>query len=81
LTGRAVETARTLVVNDVASDPGYLEAFGDTRSETIVPVVVGGVVVGTVDVESANAGAFDDNDRAFLGACRDAAVALWEDDR
>jgi GAF domain-containing protein len=77
LTGRAIARAAAVVVDDVASDPDYLEAFGDTRAETIVPVVVDGGVVGTIDVESDRPNAFRDRDRAFLDGCAAAAVALW----
>jgi L-methionine (R)-S-oxide reductase len=77
LAGRAIERAATVVVNDVSGDPAYLEAFGDTRAEAIIPVVVDGAVVGTIDVESERRGAFDERDRAFLEACRDAAAPLW----
>jgi len=79
LTGRAISRAETIIVNDVFSDPAYLEAFGDTRAETIVPVLIDAVVVGTIDVESAETNAFGDRDRSFLEGCSTAAAALWHD--
>ena len=79
LTGRAIARAEIVVVNDVASEPNYLEAFGDTRAEVIVPVVVDGRVVGTIDVESGERGAFGDADSAFLERSGAAATALWRD--
>jgi 3-hydroxyisobutyrate dehydrogenase/2-hydroxy-3-oxopropionate reductase len=77
LTGRAVEAAATVVAGDVGADTDYLEAFADTRSEAIVPVVVDGSVVGTIDVETSEPHAFGDDDTALLERCRDAAVPLW----
>ena len=78
LTGAAVASAQTVVVNDVADDPRYLDAFGDTRAEIIVPVVSGdGAVCGTIDVESDVAGAFTADDRAFLESCARMARPLW----
>jgi L-methionine (R)-S-oxide reductase len=78
LTGAAVATAQTVVVNDVAADPRYLDAFGDTRAEIIVPVVSGaGDVCGTIDVESDVAGAFTADDQAFLESCARIARPLW----
>jgi GAF domain-containing protein len=78
LTGAAVETAQTIVVNDVAADARYLDAFGDTRAEIIVPVVrADGSVCGTIDVESNIAGAFTSVDRAFLESCARTARPLW----
>jgi len=77
LTGRAVSSGETVVVNDVRSDPDYLEAFGDTCAEAIIPVLLDGAVVGTIDVESSRLGAFGETDRRFLEKCRDAARTLW----
>jgi 3-hydroxyisobutyrate dehydrogenase/2-hydroxy-3-oxopropionate reductase len=77
LTARAVAGGRTVVVDDVTADADYLEAFGDTRSEAIVPVVVDGAVVGTIDVESSEPGAFTESDIAFLEQSRTAAAPLW----
>jgi putative methionine-R-sulfoxide reductase with GAF domain len=77
LTSRAIATGETVVADDVQSDPDYLEAFGDTRAEAIVPVVIDGEVVGTIDVESGEPNALGDADRLFLERCRDAARTLW----
>jgi putative methionine-R-sulfoxide reductase with GAF domain len=77
LSGAAAATAETVVANDVASDPRYLQTFGDTRAEVIVPVTIDGVVRGTVDVESAVANAFDAAEQAFLEECAAAALVLW----
>lgn len=79
LTGSAVAEKQTVVANDAASDPRYLETLGSTRAEIIVPVVdaAKGEVVGTIDVASDRAGAFDDRDVEFLEACAKAAAALW----
>lgn len=40
-------------------DPRYLTNQEDTGSKLIVPILAGGAVVGTLDVESAAIGAFD----------------------
>jgi putative methionine-R-sulfoxide reductase with GAF domain len=77
LSGAAAATGETVVVNDVASDPRYLETLGDTRAEVVVPVTVDGVVRGTLDVESADADAFDAAEQAFLEDCAAAALPLW----
>ena len=55
LSGAAVAGRRAVVVNDVTADSRYLTAFASTLSEAIVPVVDPGtgMVVGTLDVESA----------------------------
>ena len=63
LAGAAIDSRETVVSNDVARDPRYLTALASTGSELIVPVIVGGVVVGTLDVEDERTGAFSDDDR------------------
>jgi L-methionine (R)-S-oxide reductase len=77
LNGRAVAARSSVVVDDVASDPAYLETFGDTRAELVVPVLAADDVVGTIDVESAAPGAFREADVALLEAFARAARPLW----
>jgi L-methionine (R)-S-oxide reductase len=77
LTGAAIASRSTVVVDDVTADPRYLEAFGDTRAELIVPVLVDGEVIGTLDVESERPNAFGPADRAAVEACAFAARSLW----
>jgi putative methionine-R-sulfoxide reductase with GAF domain len=48
---------------DVARDPRYLTALPSTGSELIAPVIVGGRVVGTLDVEDEVPDAFSVDDR------------------
>ena len=79
LTGAAIEQKKTLIVGDVRSDPRYLTAFGNTRSEIIVPVLdpSGERVIGTVDVESEKANAFSPSDQQMIEQCAQAALPLW----
>ncbi|HEY8474777.1 MAG TPA: GAF domain-containing protein [Natronosporangium sp.] len=73
LTADAVATGRTVACNDVRNNPRYLVALDSTGSEIIVPVTdATGEVVGTLDVDSVDLGAFDDATRHAL----EAAVAL-----
>jgi GAF domain-containing protein len=58
LCGAAVAERRTVVADDVRTDPRYLTTFGDTRSEMVVPIQRDGRVVGLIDVESDQAAAF-----------------------
>jgi L-methionine (R)-S-oxide reductase len=66
LTGAAIEHRSTVVSNDVATDPRYLTALESTGSEMIVPVIVEGTVVGTVDVEDERLGAFSSEDEKLF---------------
>jgi L-methionine (R)-S-oxide reductase len=74
----AVESGETVTVTDVAGDPRYLEALGDTRSEMIVPVRgADSAVVGTIDIESERADAFGAEDQELLEQCGAALRPLW----
>jgi L-methionine (R)-S-oxide reductase len=59
LTAHAIRTGSIAVSNDVARDPRYLTNQDDSGSELIVPILVEGRVVGTLDVESDELGSFD----------------------
>jgi L-methionine (R)-S-oxide reductase len=78
LNGAAVIMRQPVVANDVSRDPRYLTTLGTTQSEMVVPVLVNGRVVGTIDVESDELNRFADNDRKFIERCAELAACLWE---
>jgi signal transduction histidine kinase len=72
LLGRTVRTASTQRVDDVRHDPdGGSPASPGTRSELCVPVVAGGRVLGVLNVESPQIGAFTSEDVAVLETTAD----------
>jgi len=71
--GAAASTGKTVVVDDVNSDPRYLACSLETKSEIVVAVCVHGKVVGELDIDSHFAAAFGPGDRAL---CEHAAVVL-----
>jgi putative methionine-R-sulfoxide reductase with GAF domain len=62
------------------ADPRYLTAFCTTRSEIIVPVfdADGKNVVGTIDVESEEPNAFNQDIQDLLQACSVVIRPLWQ---
>ena len=64
--GAAAATGRTEIVDDVNADPRYLACFASTRSEIVVPIASEGRIVGEIDIDADEPGAFDDGDREFL---------------
>lgn len=66
LCGRAITENRTIIVDDVTTDPAYLACSLETRSEIVVPVRAGGVAVAEIDLDSDVPAAFDASDRAFV---------------
>jgi len=77
LTGVAVASKATFISNDVANDPRYLMAFSSTGSEMIVPVIIDGQVVGTLDVEDERQDAFGPEDQEFFEALATALRPLF----
>ena len=70
--GAAAASRRTQLVPDVEAFPGHIACDSDSRSEIVVPIVVGGAeggegrLVAIIDVDCTDAGGFDEVDQAFL---------------
>jgi GAF domain-containing protein len=77
LPGDAVRTRAPVIVGDLSTDTAHGTAFPSTKSEIIVPVLVGETVLGTIDVESERVDAFSSQDVRFLQDCARAARQLW----
>jgi L-methionine (R)-S-oxide reductase len=73
--GAAASEKRTIIVDDVNSDPRYLACSIETKSEIVVPIMRGETVLGEIDIDSDRAAAFGESDRALLERV---AVALAE---
>jgi GAF domain-containing protein len=64
--GAAAQSGQTEIVDDVNADPRYLACFASTRSEIVVPILAEGRVVGEIDIDGSDPGAFDETDQRFL---------------
>jgi len=69
LCGAAASTGKTVVVDDVKSDPRYLACSVETQSEIVVPIFVNGTVVGELDIDSHFPSAFASDDRELVERC------------
>lgn len=81
LNGKALSEHRTLVVNEVLSDPSadrdVAQAAG-LRQAVVAPLYYGEVPLGTIAVHNANHRTFDSQDAELLTAlAAQAAVAIW----
>ncbi len=77
LLGAAVREQRTISVNDVEKDPRYIPTPGSTRirAELAVPILLGGEVLGVLNVEGTTS--FSEEDAASLEIIADhLAVAI-----
>ena len=69
--GAAVSLKKTIIVDDVKSDPRYLACSVETKSEIVAPVFVRGQVAGELDIDSHFASAFGVDDRELVEYCAD----------
>lgn len=66
--GAAAERGETVLVRDVEEFPGHIACDSESRSEIVVPIVVGGKCVGVIDVDCAEVDGFDEEDKQGLEA-------------
>jgi len=64
--GTAALRRETIVVEDVHAFPGHIACDAASRSETVVPLLSEGEVIGVLDVDAPRVGRFDDEDRRGL---------------
>ena len=57
---------RTLIVPDVEAFPGHIACSSLSRSEIVVPIWAGDIIVGVLDADSVEFSTFDEEDRRWL---------------
>lgn len=67
--GAAAASGQMIVVDDVTKDPRYLACSLETKSEIVVPIFVGGRVVGELDIDSHFPAAFAAEDQDLVRHC------------
>ncbi len=60
VTGKAVELREPVLVNDVRSEENFINSAPGVRSELAVPLIAKNKVIGVLDVEAAQPGAFNE---------------------
>ena len=69
--GRAAATRETQVVPDVHAFPGHIVCDAESRSEIVVPLIVGEELIGVLDIDSPSLGRFSATDQAGVESlCR-----------
>jgi L-methionine (R)-S-oxide reductase len=66
--GWAARSGRTEIVSDVSKDSRYVECFTNTKSEIVVPVLLGRKLVGEIDIDGNLLNAYSLIDKQFLEA-------------
>ena len=60
IVGRAALERKSILVNDVQSEPSYIESLPDIKSELAIPLILKNRVIGVIDLEADDAGFFTD---------------------
>jgi GAF domain-containing protein/HAMP domain-containing protein len=76
ITGWVTTHRRLLRVDNVTEDPRYIEASPNTRSELAIPLLYRNEVLGVLNVESEQIGAYTENDEEMLGTLGGSLAAI-----
>jgi GAF domain-containing protein len=76
--GTAVAEYRNQVIEDVRELSNYLSCSVSTRSEIVVLIRRGEEVLGQIDIDGHEVGAFDASDEAFLERVAAILAKAWE---
>jgi sigma-B regulation protein RsbU (phosphoserine phosphatase) len=66
IVGAAASSRQPVLVDDVTSDPRYLNALDAVRSELAVPMLARGKLVGVLDVQSTRLRAYGEQEKTLL---------------
>jgi sigma-B regulation protein RsbU (phosphoserine phosphatase) len=66
VTGQAVQRREAVLVNDVRAEQNFINSAPDVRSELAVPLIAKNKVIGVLDVEAAQPGAFTEEHKRLL---------------
>ena len=64
--GTAYSQRKIMLVEDVHEFPGHIACDPNSRSEIVLPVIVGGEVIAVLDIDSPKKARFDEIDRKYL---------------
>jgi GAF domain-containing protein len=76
ITGWVAAHRRPLRIDDVTSDPRYIEISSNTRSELALPLLYRNELLGVLNVESEQPGAYTENDEEMLGTLAGSLAAV-----
>lgn len=66
VTGQAAQRGEAVLINDVSADTRYIEDVAGVRSELAVPLIVKNRVIGVIDIEARQSGAFTEEHKRML---------------
>ena len=72
--GAAARTRQTQRIEDVHAFPGHIACDAASRSELVIPLVKGDVLIGVLDLDSPEPARFDEDDQQGLEALAHAFI-------
>jgi L-methionine (R)-S-oxide reductase len=73
--GAAASQKKTVLIDDVNSDPRFLACSLSTRSEIVVPLMDGDNCLGEIDIDSDQPSFFTEDDRLMLESVAEVVVS------
>jgi GAF domain-containing protein len=64
--GAAVKLAKSVIVENVDGFPGHIACDSGSRSEIVIPIAAGNVILGVLDLDSYFLSAFNETDKSYL---------------
>lgn len=74
--GKAAKTKETQVVPDVSKFPGHIACSSESKSELVVPIIVGDKLYGVIDIDSPKLGRFTESDKKLVERIAEVVSAL-----
>jgi GAF domain-containing protein len=76
ITGWVASHRKPLRVNDISQDTRYIQVSSNTRSELAIPLIFRNDILGVLNVESEQVGAYNENDEEMLGTLAGSLAAI-----
>jgi GAF domain-containing protein len=76
ITGWVAAHRKPLRVNDISQDARYIMVSSNTRSELALPLIFRNDILGVLNVESEQIGAYNENDEEMLGTLAGSLAAI-----
>src|SRR5690606_40132142 len=76
--GQVAESNETFLVDDVTAQDNYISCNIDVKSEIVVPIIVNGINIGQIDIDSNTASAFTSEDQKLLEWLTDEIAEMYK---
>jgi len=76
ITGWVAAHRKPLRVNDISQDTRYIQVSSNTQSELALPLIFRNDILGVLNVESEQVGAYNENDEEMLGTLAGSLAAI-----